>query len=80
MNCNMFGHVDAGALHVRPILDTKDPAQAALIRPISDTVAALTQEHGDLLWGEHWKGLRSQYESDYFSDLYPPLQELKAGV
>jgi len=39
----MFGHVDAGVLHVRPILDMKDLAQAALIRPISDAVAALTQ-------------------------------------
>jgi Fe-S oxidoreductase len=75
----MFGHVDAGVLHVRPILDMKDPLQAALIRPISDAVAALTQKHGGLLWGEHGKGLRSQYVPDYFGDLYPALQELKAA-
>lgn len=75
----MFGHVDAGVLHVRPILDMKDPAQAALIRPISDAVAALTQKHGGLLWGEHGKGLRSQYVPDYFGELYPALQELKAA-
>ena len=75
----MFGHVDAGVLHVRPILDMKDPAQAALIQPISDAVAALTQKHGGLLWGEHGKGLRSQYVPDYFGDLYPALQELKAA-
>lgn len=75
----MFGHVDAGVLHVRPILDMKDPVQAALIRPISDAVAALTQKHGGLLWGEHGKGLRSQYVPDYFGDLYPALQELKAA-
>ncbi|MCM2462798.1 MULTISPECIES: D-2-hydroxyglutarate dehydrogenase YdiJ [Pseudomonas] len=74
----MFGHVDAGVLHVRPILDMKDPVQAALIRPISDAVAALTQKHGGLLWGEHGKGLRSQYAPDYFGDLYPALQDLKA--
>lgn len=74
----MFGHVDAGVLHVRPILDMKDPVQAALIRPISDAVAALTQKHGGLLWGEHGKGLRSQYVPDYFGDLYPALQEIKA--
>ncbi|WP_458127717.1 D-2-hydroxyglutarate dehydrogenase YdiJ [Pseudomonas sp. Z2-11] len=74
----MFGHVDAGVLHVRPILDMKDPVQAALIRPISDAVAALTQKHGGLLWGEHGKGLRSQYVPDYFGDLYPALQDLKA--
>ncbi len=75
----MFGHVDAGVLHVRPILDMKDPVQAGLIRPISDAVAALTQKHGGLLWGEHGKGLRSQYVPDYFGELYPALQELKAA-
>ena len=75
----MFGHVDAGVLHVRPILDMKDPAQAALIRPISNAVAALTQKHGGLLWGEHGKGLRSQYVPNYFGDLYPALQALKAA-
>lgn len=75
----MFGHVDAGVLHVRPILDMKDPLQAALIQPISDAVAALTQKHGGLLWGEHGKGLRSQYVPDYFGELYPALQALKAA-
>ncbi|MHC5203971.1 D-2-hydroxyglutarate dehydrogenase YdiJ [Pseudomonas chlororaphis] len=75
----MFGHVDAGVLHVRPILDMKDPEQAALIRPISDAVAALTHKHGGLLWGEHGKGLRSQYVPDYFGELYPSLQALKAA-
>ncbi|MHC3534515.1 D-2-hydroxyglutarate dehydrogenase YdiJ [Pseudomonas amygdali] len=75
----MFGHVDAGVLHVRPILDMKDPAQAALIRPISDAVAALTKRYGGLLWGEHGKGLRSQYVPEYFGELYPALQALKAA-
>lgn len=46
----MFGHVDAGVLHVRPALDMKDPKQAALVRPVSDAVAELTQRHGGLLW------------------------------
>lgn len=75
----MFGHVDAGVLHVRPILDMKDKRQAALIRPISDAVAALTYKHGGLLWGEHGKGLRSQYVPEYFGELYPALQALKAA-
>ena len=75
----MFGHVDAGVLHVRPILDMKDPAQAALIRPLSDAVASLAQRYGGLLWGEHGKGLRSQYVPEYFGALYPALQTLKAA-
>ncbi|MCD2513156.1 D-2-hydroxyglutarate dehydrogenase YdiJ [Comamonas endophytica] len=75
----MFGHVDAGVLHVRPLLDMKDPRQAALIRPISDAVAALTQRHGGLLWGEHGKGVRSEYAPAFFGELYPALQQLKAA-
>lgn len=75
----MFGHVDAGVLHVRPALDMKDPAQAALIRPISDGVAQLTQRYGGLLWGEHGKGVRSEYAPAFFGDLYPSLQALKSA-
>ncbi|WP_200843920.1 FAD-binding and (Fe-S)-binding domain-containing protein [Pantoea sp. 18069] len=75
----MFGHVDAGVLHVRPLLDMKDPRQAALVRPVSDGVAQLTQRHGGLLWGEHGKGLRSEYAPAFFGELYPALQQLKAA-
>jgi len=75
----MFGHVDAGVLHVRPLLDMKDPQQAALIKPISDGVAALTRKYGGLLWGEHGKGLRSEYAPTFFGELYPALQSLKAA-
>ncbi|CAH0278576.1 putative FAD-linked oxidoreductase Rv2280 [Pseudomonas sp. Bi70] len=75
----MFGHVDAGVLHVRPALDMKDPKQAAAIRPISDAVAALTQRYGGLLWGEHGKGVRSEYAPAFFGELYASLQALKAA-
>ncbi|MFJ3485952.1 FAD-binding and (Fe-S)-binding domain-containing protein [Pseudomonas sp. NPDC090202] len=75
----MFGHVDAGVLHVRPALDMKDPAQAALVKPISDAVAELTQRYGGLLWGEHGKGLRSEYVPAFFGELYPALQSLKGA-
>ncbi|WP_229779140.1 D-2-hydroxyglutarate dehydrogenase YdiJ [Pseudomonas matsuisoli] len=75
----MFGHVDAGVLHVRPALDMKNPAHAALVRPISDAVAELTQRYGGLLWGEHGKGVRSEYAPAFFGDLYPALQALKGA-
>ena len=75
----MFGHVDAGVLHVRPALDMKDPAQAALVRPISDAVAQLTHKYGGLLWGEHGKGLRSEYAPQFFGELYPALQAIKGA-
>nr|WP_299240867.1 FAD-binding and (Fe-S)-binding domain-containing protein [uncultured Halomonas sp.] len=75
----MFGHVDAGVLHVRPALDMKDPDQEAMIREISDEVAELTQKYHGLLWGEHGKGIRSEYTPKFFGELYPTLQRLKAA-
>lgn len=62
----MFGHVDAGVLHVRPALDMKNPQDAAKIKPITDQVAALVHKHGGVLWGEHGKGLRSEYAPQFF--------------
>ena len=79
LSYGMFGHVDAGVLHVRPLLDMKDPAQAAMVRTVSDAVAALTQKYGGLLWGEHGKGVRSEYAPAFFGPLYPALQQLKAA-
>ncbi|MDQ7731776.1 FAD-binding and (Fe-S)-binding domain-containing protein [Halomonas sp. SpR1] len=75
----MFGHVDAGVLHVRPAIDMKDPEQEKLIRAVSDEVAALTQKYGGLLWGEHGKGVRSEYAPRFFGELYPSLQRVKAA-
>ncbi|QEA40403.1 FAD-binding oxidoreductase [Pistricoccus aurantiacus] len=75
----MFGHVDAGVLHVRPAMDMKDPSQAAMVREISDQVAELTQRYHGLLWGEHGKGIRSEYTPKFFGELYPSLQRLKAA-
>lgn len=73
----MFGHVDAGVLHVRPIIDMKDPRQASLVRPITDQVVELTHKYGGLLWGEHGKGVRSEYSPKFFGELYPQLQRIK---
>ncbi|WP_106477174.1 D-2-hydroxyglutarate dehydrogenase YdiJ [Phytohalomonas tamaricis] len=75
----MFGHVDAGVLHVRPAIDMKDPEQAKMIRVISDRVAELTHKYHGLLWGEHGKGVRSEYTPTFFGELYPTLQRLKGA-
>lgn len=74
----MFGHVDAGVLHVRPLLNMRDADQRALIRSISDEVAALTLRFNGLIWGEHGKGYRSEYAPGFFGPLYPVLQQVKA--
>ncbi|WP_207061252.1 FAD-binding and (Fe-S)-binding domain-containing protein [Motiliproteus sp. SC1-56] len=80
MAYGMFGHVDAGVLHVRPAIDMKDPAQETAIRAITDAVVALTRKHKGLLWGEHGKGVRSEYAPEFFGpELYLCLQRIKAA-
>lgn len=75
----MFGHVDAGCLHVRPALDMKDPNQEKLIREITDEVFALTLKYRGVLWGEHGKGFRSEYAPEFFGSLYSRMQEIKSA-
>ncbi|HET8789866.1 MAG TPA: FAD-binding oxidoreductase, partial [Modicisalibacter sp.] len=79
LDYGMFGHVDAGVLHVRPAIDMKDPEQEVLVREISDEVAELTHKYHGLLWGEHGKGVRSEYAPKFFGELYPTLQRLKGA-
>jgi FAD/FMN-containing dehydrogenase/Fe-S oxidoreductase len=75
----MFGHVDAGVLHVRPAIDMKAAGAEQLIREVSDEVFALTRKYGGLLWGEHGKGVRSEYVPAVFGPLYESLQAIKAA-
>ncbi len=78
LNYGMFGHVDAGVLHVRPALDLTDKAQVALFKQISDSVADLTQKYGGLIWGEHGKGVRGEYNEKYFTpELWRQLRTIK---
>ncbi|WFU05536.1 FAD-binding and (Fe-S)-binding domain-containing protein (plasmid) [Rhizobium sp. CB3171] len=77
LSYGMFGHVDAGVLHVRPALDLTRADHVPLVRNISDAVVALTRKYGGVLWGEHGKGVRSEYVPEFFGDLYPCLQEIK---
>lgn len=76
----MFGHVDAGVLHVRPALDMCDPEQEKLLRVISDEVVKLTAKYGGLMWGEHGKGYRSEYGPEFFGEhLFNQLRIIKSA-
>ncbi|WP_318491675.1 D-2-hydroxyglutarate dehydrogenase YdiJ [Photobacterium leiognathi] len=80
LNYGMFGHVDAGVLHVRPALDMCDPEQERLMKEISDQVVALVAKYGGLMWGEHGKGFRSEYGPAFFGDeLFTELRRIKAA-
>ena len=74
----MYGHADVGCLHVRPSLDMADPADAAMIRVVSDEVAALVKRHGGLIWGEHGRGYRGEFSPLFFGPvLYGELCRIK---
>ena len=76
----MFGHVDAGCLHVRPALDMRDPEDAARLRRISDRVAQLVKGYGGVLWGEHGTGFRSEYLPDFFGpQLFEAMCRIKSA-
>ncbi|HBO37433.1 MAG TPA: hypothetical protein DD638_02090, partial [Pasteurellaceae bacterium] len=74
----MFGHVDAGVLHVRPALDLCNQEHVSLFKQISDQVADLTHKYGGLIWGEHGKGMRSHYGEKFFTpELWQELRYIK---
>ncbi|WP_205663199.1 FAD-binding and (Fe-S)-binding domain-containing protein [Alteromonas facilis] len=80
LHYGMFGHVDAGVLHVRPALDMCDPEQEKLMLKISDQVVALVAKYGGLMWGEHGKGYRSEYGPAFFGEeLFAELRKIKAA-
>jgi len=80
LHYGMFGHVDAGVLHVRPALDMCDPEQEKLLRVVSDKVVTLTAKYGGLMWGEHGKGYRSEYSPEFFGEhLFNELRKIKTA-
>ena len=90
LNYGIYGHLDAGCVHVRPQLDYQDPSLAKTIRTISDKTYQLTQQYGGVLWGEHGKGFRSEYLQDFLGEalyrtfcqikqLFDPFHQLNPG-
>ncbi|MCW8108179.1 FAD-binding oxidoreductase [Alteromonas ponticola] len=78
LHYGMFGHVDAGVLHVRPALDLCDVEQEKLMHQISDQVVELVAKYGGLMWGEHGKGYRSEYGPAFFGEtLFNELRKIK---
>lgn len=78
LSYGMFGHVDAGCLHVRPAFDMTNVNDEALYFELTEQVTALTKKYGGLMWGEHGKGYRSQYVPLFFGkELYQELQKIK---
>lgn len=76
--CGIFGHVDAGCLHVRPALDLRHEEDQALIRTLSNETVQIVKKHGGIFWGEHGKGMRAEYITDLLgTPYYETMQRIK---
>jgi len=74
----MYGHVDAGCVHVRPALDMKNSNDEKLIQELSNKVALLVEKYQGVMWGEHGQGYRCEYGERFFGEkLYTIVRQIK---
>lgn len=62
LNCVYYAHVGSGELHLRPVLNLKDPADVGLFHTVALETARLVKKYRGSLSGEHGDGrLRGEF-------------------
>jgi len=62
-----YAHASVGCLHVRPVLNMKDPADVATMRAVAEECFALVREYKGSHSGEHGDGIvRSEFHAEMF--------------
>ena len=62
LSCVYYGHISTGELHLRPVLDLKQPRDRKLFREVAERTARLVKKHRGSLSGEHGDGrLRGEF-------------------
>src|SRR5208283_1286846 len=65
-----YGHASVGCLHIRPVLNIKEPADLVRMRRITEEITDLVLEFGGSLSGEHGDGLaRSEWNRKMFGEV-----------
>jgi FAD/FMN-containing dehydrogenase/Fe-S oxidoreductase len=74
-----YAHASVGVLHVRPLLDLRDPQDESAMHRIATKVAELAKELGGVPSGEHGDGrARGPFLESYFgSELLGAFREIK---
>ena len=64
-----YAHASVGCLHVRPVLNMKDPTDVATMRAVAEETFALVREYKGSHSGEHGDGLvRSEFHAQMFGE------------
>ena len=64
-----YAHASVGCLHVRPVLNMKDPTDVSTMRAIAEETFALVREYKGSHSGEHGDGLvRSEFHTQMFGE------------
>lgn len=62
LDCVYYAHIGTGELHLRPVLNLKDPAHVEMFRTIAYETALLVKKYRGSLSGEHGDGrLRGEF-------------------
>ena len=62
-----YAHASVGCLHVRPVLNMKDPADIRTMRAVAEECFALVREYKGSHSGEHGDGIvRSEFHAEMF--------------
>ncbi len=79
LDCVYYGHISTGELHLRPILNLKDPQDRIKFRQVALATAELVKKHHGSLSGEHGDGrLRGEFiPLVYGPDVYDLFCQLK---
>ena len=75
----MYAHASVGLIHVRPILNLKDPEDVERMKTISEKTFELVRKYGGSWSGEHGDGLVRSYMNERFfgEKLYAAFRQIK---
>ncbi len=79
LNCVYHAHIGTGELHLRPILNIKNPHERKLFREVAYRTALLVKKHKGSLSGEHGDGrLRGEFiPVMYGEEIYGLFKKIK---
>jgi FAD/FMN-containing dehydrogenase/Fe-S oxidoreductase len=79
LECVYYAHIATGELHLRPLLNLKDPEGIRLFRVVANEIARLVKKYNGSLSGEHGDGrLRGEFIPYMIGDEnYQLLREIK---